>query len=164
MNTARFVIDFINKTITGTKASFNKASKGYGPEYEELAAKIAAHPDFKLVIKEQKHKTTKSKRTYHGLDFPFMCSYIQTCDNADTLLKELEKVKEIAIASSVKPYPLAKKWFLGKFGTEEKPFDMDNAREAISAYRIQQAEKNAANLLSVVSSNIPATQDVEEVA
>lgn len=164
MNTARFVIDFINKTITGTKASFHKAGKGYGSEYEELAAKTAAHPDFQLVIKEQKHKTTKSKRTYDGLNFPFMSSYILTCDNADTLLKELEKVKEIAISSGVKPYPLAKKWFLGKFGTEEKPFDMDTAREAISAYRIQQAEKNAINALSVVTSNVPATQDVEEVA
>ena len=36
-NTVRFTVDFIKKTITGTKASFNKASTGFGPIYEELA-------------------------------------------------------------------------------------------------------------------------------
>ena len=33
----RFIIDFINKKIIGTKASFDKASKGSGAIYEELA-------------------------------------------------------------------------------------------------------------------------------
>ena len=74
---ARFTIDFITKTITGTKASFNKAGKGFGAEYEELAAKLAAHPDFTLIVKEQKHKSTKAKRTYEGLDFDFMEAYIE---------------------------------------------------------------------------------------
>ena len=31
--TVRFTIDFFGQKIIGTKASFNKASKGYGPEY-----------------------------------------------------------------------------------------------------------------------------------
>ena len=38
--TVRFTIDFFEKEIIGTKASFNKAGKGCGPEYEELAEKI----------------------------------------------------------------------------------------------------------------------------
>lgn len=164
MNTARFTIDFFNNSIIGTKASFNKASKGKGAEYEELASKISAHPDFKLVIKEQKHKTTKKKRTYDGLNFSFMRSYILTCDNADALLKDYEEVKKIAKASGTKSYPLTKQWFLREFGTEEKPFDMDCAREAISAYRIEQAHKNAINALSVVSSTVPAEQGLEDVA
>lgn len=42
----RFTIDFFKQTITGTKASFAKAGKGFGPEYEELTAKMAAHPTF----------------------------------------------------------------------------------------------------------------------
>lgn len=62
----RFTIDFFNKTITGTKASFDKAGKGFGAEYEELTTKMAAHPDFTLVIKEQKHKATKAKRMLRG--------------------------------------------------------------------------------------------------
>ena len=41
--TERFTIDFISKKIIGTQASFNKASKGTGEIYEELASKIAGH-------------------------------------------------------------------------------------------------------------------------
>ena len=162
--TVRFTINFFDKTIIGTKASFNKAAKGYGPEYEELATKMAAHPDFTLEVKEQKHKATRAKKTYDGLDFPFMRAYILTRPNSDILMKEYEEVKKVAKSSGTKTYPLTKKWFLGKFGTEEKPFDMDEAREAINAYRIQLAEKNAATALSVVSSGVPAQQDTEEAA
>ena len=42
-NAVRFTINFIEKQIIGTKASFDKASKGFGPIYEELAAKAANH-------------------------------------------------------------------------------------------------------------------------
>ena len=72
----RFTINFFEQTITGTKASFNKAGKGFGPEYEELTSKMAAHPTFSLVVKEQKQKSTKAKRTYEGLDFTIMENYI----------------------------------------------------------------------------------------
>lgn len=162
--TVRFTINFFEKTITGTKASFNKAAKGYGPEYEELSAKMAAHPYFTLEVKEQKHKATKAKKTYDGLDFLFMEAYIETLANAKEMMAEYKAVKKMAKDCGTKSYPLTKKWFLGKFGTEDKPFDMDEAREAINTYRIQQAEKNAATALSVMSSNAPAQQDVEDAA
>ena len=71
----RFTLNFFDKTITGTKASFNKANKGFGPEYEELTSKMAAHPDFTLVVKEQKTKTTKAKRTYEGMDVSLTVSF-----------------------------------------------------------------------------------------
>lgn len=155
--TVRFTINFFDQTITGTKASFNKASKGSGSEYEELAAKMAAHPEFKLIIKEQKHKSTKAKRTYDGLDFPFMEAYILTQSDSDTLMAEYKSVKAMAKSCGSNVYALTKKWFLGTFATEEKPFDMDEAREAINAYRILKAVERAAE-----SSNTPAEQDEEE--
>lgn len=141
---ARFTIDFITKTITGTKASFNKAGKGFGAEYEELAAKLAAHPDFTLIVKEQKHKSTKAKRTYEGLDFDFMEAYIEMQSEAQKLMKEYEAVKEMAEIRCSSKYPLTKKWFLGKFSTEDQPFDMEKARKSIADYRIQLAELAAA--------------------
>ena len=141
---ARFTIDFFNKTITGTKASFNKAGKGFGAEYEELAAKMAAHPDFKLVEKEQKHKSTKAMRTYDGLDFDFMEAYIEIQPASEKLKNEYESVKQMAVNCGSSKYPLTKKWFLGKFGTEDQPFDMEQARKDITDYRIQQAELAAA--------------------
>lgn len=157
--TARFTIDFFEQTITGTKASFNKASKGYGPEYEELAAKMAAHSEFELVIKEQKHKSTRAKRVYDGLDFPFMEDYISIKPNADILMKEYEAVKKKAVEASTKKYPLTKKWFLATFSTEANPFDMELARKEISDFRIVQAKLSAAQ--SLVPSNVPAQQELE---
>ena len=162
--TVRFTIDFFDQKIIGTKASFNKAAKGFGSEYEELAAKMAAHPDFELVVKEQKHKSIKAKRTYEGLDFPFMEAYILTQSDSNALMAEYKSVKAMAKSCASNVYALTKKWFLKTFGTKENPFDMDEAQEAIYTYRIQKAEQNAAATLSAESSNNPATQDEEDAA
>ena len=157
--TVRFTINFFDQTITGTKASFNKASKGSGAEYEELAAKMAAHPGFELVVKEQKHKSTRAKRTYDGLDFPFMEAYILTQSDSDALMAEYKSVKAMAKSCGSNVYALTKKWFLGTFATEEEPFDMAEAREAINAYRILKAVEKAAE-----SSNPPAQQEEKDAA
>ena len=114
-NTVRFTVDFIEKKIIGTKASFNKASTGFGPIYEELAEKIAKHPDFKLEVKEQKKHTTKAKRTYNGMDFPFMEAYIETRSNAKQLMEDYKAVKKMAETVGISVYPFTKKWFLGEF-------------------------------------------------
>ena len=157
--TVRFTINFFDKTIIGTNASFNKAAKGFGSEYEELAAKIAAHPDFELVVKEQKHKSIKAKRTYEGLDFPFMEAYILTQSDSNALMAEYKSVKAMAKSCGSNVYALTKKWFLDTFATEDEPFNMTEAREAINAYRIQKAVEKAAE-----SSNPPAEQDTEDAA
>ncbi len=143
-SSVRFTINFFDKTITGTKASFNKAGKGEGAEYEELTAKMAAHPDFKLVIKEQEKKSTKAKRTYDGMDYSFIEAFLATQENSEVLVKEYNSVRATAKKAGIKEYPLTKKWFLKKFSTEETPFDMDAAREAIADYQIALAVSNAA--------------------
>ena len=143
----RFTLDFFKKTITGTKASFNKANKGFGPEYEELTAKMAAHPDFELRVKEQKTKTTKAKRTYEGMDYKFMEDYIATFEDA-SLMKKYEAVKKMADDCGTKAYPLTKKWFLGKFSDMEGGFNMDEAKKDIADFRIAKAQ---ASILEVVS-------------
>lgn len=152
----RFTIDFFKQTITGTKASFAKAGKGFGPEYEELTAKMAAHPTFTLTVKEQKHKATSAKKTYEGMDFKFMEDYIATFEDA-TLAHEYESVKEMAKKCGTKAYPLTKKWFLGKFSDEESGFDMDAARKDIANFRIAQATQLLTN---VSSDNAEQTNEV----
>ena len=146
-NAARFTLNFFDKTITGTKASFNKANKGFGPEYEELTAKMAAHPTFTLTVKEQKHKATSAKKTYEGMDFKFMEDYIATFEDS-TLAHEYESVKEMAKKCGTKTYPLTKKWFLGKFSKMEGGFDMDAARKDIANFRIAQATQLLTNVSS----------------
>lgn len=154
----RFTIDFFNKTITGTKASFDKAGKGFGAEYEELTAKMSAHPEFTLVIKEQKSKITRAKRSYEGMDYKFMEDYIATFENAAALLKEYEAVKQMAEKHETKVYPLTKKWFLDKFGTEDEGFDMAAAKERITNFRLAQAAEMAAKSLPVMVAETAAEQ------
>ena len=163
-SSVRFTINFFNKTITSTKASFNKAGKGFGPEYEELAAKMAAHPDFTLEVKEQKHKTIKAKKTYDGLDFKFMEDYIATLDHSKAMIVEYKAVKQMAKDCGTKTYPLTKKWFLGKFGTEEQPFDMEEAKEKIRKFRLAKAAELAAKNLTIVPVAAADEQDEDEAA
>ena len=131
-NAPRFVINFVDKTITGTKASFDKAGKGEGAIYEELAAKVAAHSDFELVVKEQKKRSNKAKQTYDGLTFDLMKKFIAIQPNSASLMNGYEGAKKMAkeIGSSV--YPFTKKWFLGQF----KDFNVAEARKAISDHNV----------------------------
>ena len=148
-----FSVNFFDDTIYGTKASFNKASKGNGPAYEELTALITRHPDFTLVVKEPKKHTTKAKRTYNGMDFPFMEAYIQTRVNAEQIMAEYEAVKKMAEDSGISVYPFTKKWFLGEFDSNGEGFDMEQAKKEIADYRIAKAiltATPAANELALV--------------
>ena len=148
-----FAVDFFNSKIIGTKASFNKASKGNGPAYEELTTLIAKHPDFKLVVKEQKKQSTKAKRTYNGMDFDFMKAYIETRVNAERIMAEYEAVKKMAEDSGISVYPFTKKWFLGEFDSNGEGFDMEQAKKEIADYRIAKAVLTAtpaANELALV--------------
>ena len=135
----RFTINFADKAITGTKASFTKASKGTGEAYEELAAKIARHPDFELVVKESKKHTNKAKRTYNGMNFAFMEDYISIQRNAEQIEREYKAVKKMAEDSKISVYPFTKKWFLGEFDPDGMGFDMEKAKREIADYRIAKA-------------------------
>ena len=125
----RFVLNFFDKTITGTTASFNKASKGSGPIYEELAAKMAAHPDFKLVKKEP--KSNKERQVYKGMDIDFMRDYI-TVKNDAAFAEKFEKVLAFAENSNKSKYPLAKKFFLKQYDD----FKFDEAKVLVEEYRV----------------------------
>lgn len=131
-NVARFVINFVDKTITGTKASFDKAGKGEGAIYEELAAKVAAHPEFALVIKEQKKRSNKAKQTYDGLDFDLMEKFIAIQDGSESLMRAYEGAKKMAKDTGSSVYPFTKKWFLGQF----ENFDVAEAKKAISDHNV----------------------------
>lgn len=121
-----FAVDFFNKAIIGTKAAFNKASKGEGSHYEELTRLMAQHPDFKLVIKEPKiHK--EKKETYEGLTFDLMKAFIEIQSNSKELMKDYEDVKQFAVDAKMSIYPVTKKWFLETF----EGFNVKKAEKAI---------------------------------
>lgn len=140
---ARFTINFIDKAITGTKASFDKAGKGVSPYYEELTTLINAHPKFSLVVKKPKKKSKKPKRTYRLMNFAFMEAYISIQSNSELLAKEYKSVKAYAKNAGFSIYPFTKKWFLGEFDPNKEGFDMKKAIEKITQAGIDNAVLNA---------------------
>lgn len=127
----RFHYDFAEKTIWGTKASFDKASKGYGPVYEELAEKMAKHPTFACVVKAPK-KPAKAKRTYLGMNIAFMRDFLTANDDSITL-KTMNDVIAFAEKSGKSKYPLAKRVLFDAYDC----FDYEDAKRIVDKYRYQ---------------------------
>lgn len=146
-SSVRFNIIFANKTIVGTKASFDKAGKGFGPIYEELAHKMAQHPDFALVVKKPKKASKKVKKTYNGLDFGLMERYIRIQPNKAVLMDEYNAIKALAKAGGHSVYPLTKRWFLGTF----EGFDVDKAKKEIANAAIKSVKIKAPEAVRTAS-------------
>ena len=140
----RFTFDFAAKKIVGTKARFDKASKGYGPIYEELAAKMAMHPTFSVEIKQPK-KPAKEKQTYKGMNIAFMLDFLTAIDDYVTL-KALNEVVDYAEKMGMSKYPLAKRVFFDTYDS----FDYDDAKRTVDDYRHQLTMKNAAALAQAI--------------
>ncbi len=111
-----FTYNFVEKTIVGSKAAIERANRGLNPEYAELTEMLAAHPEFKVSVKNIQKK--EGKKTYNRLTFDRMREYIETqFSNKEELnekLAELEAIKAIAKAKKAM-YPFTKKWFLNTY-------------------------------------------------
>ena len=143
-NSVRFTLDFVNKAIVGTKASFDKASKGYGPIYEELAEKMAKHPTFSVEIKAPK-QPAKPKRTYAGMDIAFMRDFLTALDDSTTL-KALNDVIAYAEKMGMSKYPLAKRVFFDAYDC----FDFADAKRTVDEYHHQLTMENAAAMAQAI--------------
>ena len=113
-SSARFTLNFANQTIVGTKASFDKASKGTGDVYEELVALMEKHPTYGVEIKEQKKKSDKPKNTYEGLTISLIEKYIAVQKNNDALMNTFTAVINMGAENKAK-YGYAKRWFCENF-------------------------------------------------
>jgi hypothetical protein len=132
-----FVFDYVNRTIVGSKTSIKKAGIPGSKEQAALLKLMRKEPGFAVVEKEI--ESNENKRTYDGLTFAFMAAYISIQPDAKQLTAEYESVKQIAENTSRSKYPFTKKWFLDKFSTKERPFNMDAARECIRNYDMSKA-------------------------
>lgn len=143
-SSVRFSLIFANKTIVGSKASFDKAGKGFGPVYDELVALMAKHPDFACVVKEPK-KPAKPKQTYAGMDIAFMRDFLTANDDSITL-KKLNDVIAFAKSAGKSIYPLAKRVFFDTYDC----FNYVEAKRVVDEYRHQQtlmkADERAAKI------------------
>ena len=130
----RFTLNFTNNTIVGSKASFKKAGKGFGPMYDELTALMAKHPDFEVEVKEQK-KSDKPKQTYKGMDVKFMLDYASAVGEA-RFRTDMEAVRDFTKKSDGSVYPIIKRMFLEHYAPEEnRRFAYAMAKTIVSEYR-----------------------------
>ncbi len=85
-----FTLNFVNKSIVGTKSAIARANKCLEPEYSELCALLEKHPSFKVEVK--KIDQNKEKKTYHGLSFQAMEDYISTQKNSKEMLAKFRRL------------------------------------------------------------------------
>ena len=126
-NRSLFSVDVINKTITASAATLNRAKNPNSKEYVELGLLLADHPDFTI-----KEKAT-NKKTYDGLTFKFMRDYILIQENPVDLMDEFEGIKK----SFGEKYPIVKKWFLDTFKDEDGNFNMAEAKREITNHAME---------------------------
>lgn len=125
----RFTVDFFAKKIMGTKTSFDKATRYGSSEYNELYGLMSDNPGFEIVVKEIKQN--KSKQSYKKLNFTFIEKYISIQPDAEKITQEYEAIKISAKSLGRSVYPDTKRWFIERFSSKDKPFDMDDATREI---------------------------------
>ena len=116
-------IDFEKDTIFVSKA-FHKRASIYGTDEFKALHSAIKETGYSVVIKENQ------KKSYNGLTFKRMETYIQTQPNSETNLKEFRAVQRVAEAKGAK-YPLTKKWFFKTFPEYKLNDVSENETEAI---------------------------------
>ena len=136
-----FTVDFINKEIKGTKSAFNKASKGYGDAYEELTARIQAHPDFNCVVIEPKKHSSKPKATYEGLTLAFVKDYVAMIDSPKHT-QEMNNIIAYCKNLNEKPLPKLKSWMIEtfKYDYADERFSMAAAKDEVREWKLEKAK------------------------
>ena len=134
----RFSFNFPNRTIVGTKASFDKAGKGTGSAYEELVAMMEKQPTFEFEVKEPK-KPAKPRQTYKGMDIQFIKDFLAAVGDTNTL-KTVNEVIAFAKAMKKHAYPFVKRVLFDAY----EEFDYSSAKKIVNHYRHSQMLINAA--------------------
>ena len=145
----RFTLDIPSRKIVGSKASFDKAGKGQGPIYDELARLMALHPDFGFEVKVPVKRSAKPKQTYKGMDLPFMMDFASAMNDA-AFRSKMELVVKFANNAGKKVYPIAnvvgKRLFLEHYAKwNGKPFNYAVACEIVDKFRFNGIITEATN-------------------
>ena len=86
-------------------------------EYEMLQNARTAYPDYTVVTRRIKRNT--NKKTYAGLTYEYMRSYIATHEKKENIIKALSEFEEMLLISrchgSGYKYPVIKSRFLEKY-------------------------------------------------
>lgn len=135
-------VNLIASTLTVSKSFYKKASVCGSTEYYELRQAMIENPNFSIVFKHIE------KKTYNGLTFTVMETYIKSQSNSEKQLKVFEAVKKIAEMKGSK-YPLTKKWFLNTYPDFKENGVNENETIALVSNDEETMEQAAAELALV---------------
>lgn len=125
-----YKINFASKTITVTKAFMKQAETYNSTAYQTLMTLKLDLPDMRIVAP----KPTRKGRKRDNLTYANMITFINCQNNAEILLKEFEKVKELASGQGGNAYQNVKKWFLATFPNYKEIPSFDEAGNLISDF------------------------------
>jgi hypothetical protein len=110
-------IDMVNSKLVMNKG-FAKAAAVFGSyEYDCLQQARRDYPEFKVITKQI--KKNPNKKSYKGLNYDYMRSYIMTHESQENKRRVLDELEEMIIISNCHSdafrYPTIKRWFLNKY-------------------------------------------------
>ncbi|MGE9970143.1 hypothetical protein [Candidatus Pseudoscillospira sp. SGI.172] len=136
-----YKVDFVNNTLTMTKAFEDAASNPTSQEYKLLQQIRADFPGLTIIRKTR--RAPKKARPTKNLTYKHMEQYMSVFQNADKLLAQFEVVKECS-KQQPSPYKFVRDWFEIQFPKHrEQPDFGNNAPKVIdlAAFQKKQEEK-----------------------
>ena len=127
--TKGYKIDFVNNTLTISKAFEDAAAVPYSEEYKLLQQIRADFPNLTIVRKARRTSTTKKRNK--NMTYANMEKYMSVFQNADKLLAQFEVVKRQSKLEK-SPYQLVLSWFVEQFPDyQELPDFNEKAKNVI---------------------------------
>lgn len=136
-----YKIDFVNNTLTMTKAFEDAASNPTSQEYKLLQQIRADFPGLTIIRKTR--RTPKKARPTKNLTYANMEKYMSVFKNADELLAQFEVVKTCSLEQP-SPYKFVRDWFETQFKNYkgQPDFSPDASKVVdLAAFQKKQEEK-----------------------
>ena len=140
-----YKIDFVNNTLTMSKAFEDALNNPNSEEYKLFLQLRADFPGLTIIRKTR--RTPRKARPTKNLTYKHMEQYMSVFKNANELLAQFEVVKECS-KQQPSPYKFVKDWFEDQFPKyKELPDFGNNAPKVIdlAAFQKKQEEKKAQN-------------------
>ena len=138
-----YKIDFVNNTLTMSKAFEEALNNPASEEYKLLKQLRADFPSLTIIRKTR--RASKKARPTKNLTYKHMEQYMSVFQNADELLAQFNAVKRCSLAQN-NPYKFVLDWFKNQFPKyKELPDFGNNAPKVIdlAAFQKKQEEKKA---------------------
>lgn len=136
-----YKIDFVNNTLTMSKAFEEALNNPASQEYKLLKQLCADFPGLTIIRKTR--RAPKKAHPTKNLTYKHMEQYMSVFQNADELLAQFEVVKTCSLEQP-SPYKFVRDWFETQFPKyKEKPDFSPNASKVVDlvAFQKKQEEK-----------------------